>query len=74
MRAPGVMEGEPWDQPLLDRAPRAIATVSANPARAAKLDDRGAIEVGLKADMVQVSVVEDVPVVRAVWRDGRRVA
>ena len=56
--------------------PRAIATVSANPARAVKLDDRGAIAPGLRADLVRVRRTGpgDIPVVRAVWREGRRVA
>jgi alpha-D-ribose 1-methylphosphonate 5-triphosphate diphosphatase len=53
--------------------PQAIATVSLNPARAAGLDDRGVIAPGLRADLVRVSLVEDQPLVRAVWREGRRV-
>jgi alpha-D-ribose 1-methylphosphonate 5-triphosphate diphosphatase len=47
--------------------------VSLNPARAAGLDDRGVIAPGLRADLVRVSLVEDQPLVRAVWREGRRV-
>ncbi len=54
--------------------PDAVATVTATPATMAKLDDRGRIAEGLRADLVQVHVHEGVPVVRAVWRDGRRVA
>jgi alpha-D-ribose 1-methylphosphonate 5-triphosphate diphosphatase len=53
--------------------PRAVAMVSANPAAVAGLDDRGAIAEGRRADLVQVHVHETVPVVRAVWRTGRRV-
>ena len=58
--------------------PEAVAIVSRNPARATGLHDRGAIEPGLRADLVQVRVV-DMPnglrhgVVRAVWREGQRV-
>ena len=58
--------------------PEAVAIVSRNPARATGLDDRGAIEPGLRADLVQVRVV-NMPnglrhgVVRAVWREGNRV-
>ena len=58
--------------------PEAVAIVSRNPARATGLDDRGAIEPGLRADLVQVRVV-NMPnglrhgVVRAVWREGQRV-
>ncbi len=54
--------------------PAAVALVSRNPAEAAGFDDRGAIEVGKRADFVQVRVDGDHPVVRAVWRQGRRVA
>ena len=54
--------------------PQAIATVSLNPAEAAGLTDRGAIEAGRRADLVQVRFDGDVPVVRGVWRQGRRVA
>lgn len=52
--------------------PQAIATVTDNPARAAGLADRGRIQQGLRADLVLVRS-DDVPVVRAVWREGRRV-
>jgi len=52
---------------------QAVATVSLNPARAAGLDDRGEIAPGLRADLVQVRLVGDQPIVRAVWREGRRV-
>jgi alpha-D-ribose 1-methylphosphonate 5-triphosphate diphosphatase len=61
---------EPYGFPL----PKAIATASANPARAGRLADRGRIEAGLRADLIQVRQIDDMPVVRAVWREGRRVA
>ena len=54
--------------------PDAVAMVSRNPADAVGLADRGAIEVGRRADLVRVRVDEHVPVVRTVWREGRRVA
>jgi len=54
--------------------PDAIATVTTAPAEMARLDDRGRIEEGLRADLVQVRLHEGVPMVRAVWREGRRVA
>jgi len=54
--------------------PQAIATVSANPARATGLTDRGALAPDLRADLVRVRLAEGVPVVRQVWRQGRRVA
>ena len=53
--------------------PDAIATVSANPARALGLADRGEIAIGKRADLVQVRMVLGQPVVRAVWREGLRV-
>lgn len=58
--------------------PQAVATVTANPARAVGLHDRGAIALGLRADLVQVRLVEVADgnwhaVVRAVWRQGQRV-
>ncbi len=54
--------------------PQAVAMVSKNPAEAVGLDDRGVIEIGRRADLVRVRVDEHVPVVRTVWREGRRVA
>ena len=51
----------------------AIATVTANPARATGLDDRGRIVPGLRADLVRVRTAQGVPVVREVWRAGERV-
>ncbi|UDL86944.1 alpha-D-ribose 1-methylphosphonate 5-triphosphate diphosphatase [Mesorhizobium sp. PAMC28654] len=54
--------------------PRAVAMVSKNPADAIGLTDRGVIEQGRRADLVRVRVDDHVPVVRTVWRQGRRVA
>jgi alpha-D-ribose 1-methylphosphonate 5-triphosphate diphosphatase len=53
--------------------PQAVATVSLNPARALALEDRGEIAPGLRADLVQVRVVGEQPVIRAVWREGLRI-
>lgn len=63
---------------------RGAKIVSSNPAAATGLTDRGRIAQGLRADLVCVSTheVEDarhhpagtpIPVVRGVWREGRRV-
>jgi alpha-D-ribose 1-methylphosphonate 5-triphosphate diphosphatase len=57
---------------------QAVATVSRMPAMASGLTDRGSIECGLRADLVQIKLVnlfDDVPqaIVRAVWRQGKRV-
>ncbi|PKA43960.1 phosphonate metabolism protein PhnM [Rhizobium sullae] len=54
--------------------PKAIAMVTATPARTVSLNDRGRIETGLRADLVRVFRDEGVPVTRSVWREGRRVA
>lgn len=54
--------------------PRAIGTVSAAPAKAVGLDDRGAIEAGLRADMVRVSLSGGLPVSRATYVRGARVS
>jgi alpha-D-ribose 1-methylphosphonate 5-triphosphate diphosphatase len=59
--------------PAID-LPQAIRTVTAAPAAAVGLNDRGEIAPGKRADLVRVRVSRDVPVVRSVWRGGQRVA
>lgn len=65
--------------------PQGAALVSANPARAAGLEDRGVIATGKRADVLRVQAYEGasteqhpldspMPIVRGVWREGRRVA
>ncbi|WP_346906371.1 alpha-D-ribose 1-methylphosphonate 5-triphosphate diphosphatase [uncultured Roseibium sp.] len=54
--------------------PEAVATVTSTPAKAIGLDDRGTLETAKRADLVQVKLVGNVPIVRGVWREGRRVA
>ncbi|HZG28258.1 MAG TPA: alpha-D-ribose 1-methylphosphonate 5-triphosphate diphosphatase [Ensifer sp.] len=54
--------------------PQALAMVTSTPARTVGLDDRGRIAPGLRADLVRVRRNDGVPVVRGVWRQGRRVA
>jgi len=54
--------------------PEAVAMVSANPADAAGLTDRGRLAPGLRADFLRVSDAGPAPVARAVWRGGERVA
>ena len=58
--------------------PQAVALVSRNPAQSIGLHDRGAIALGLRADLVQVRMTalpdgRQQPIVRAVWRGGVRV-
>jgi alpha-D-ribose 1-methylphosphonate 5-triphosphate diphosphatase len=53
--------------------PAALRTVTLHPARAAGLDDRGEIAPGRRADLIRIRVAHDLPVVREVYRGGRRV-
>jgi alpha-D-ribose 1-methylphosphonate 5-triphosphate diphosphatase len=53
--------------------PEAVALVTDRPAQMARLDDRGRLAVGLRADVVRVREHERLPVVRQVWRAGERV-
>jgi len=65
------------DDEILD-LPHAVSTVSHHAAKATGLHDRGQIAVGLRADLIQVRLV-DLPdgkrhgVVKSVWREGMRV-
>ena len=52
----------------------AIRLVSKAPAEATGLKDRGEIAIGRRADLLRVATHDGEPVVRAVWRQGRRVA
>jgi alpha-D-ribose 1-methylphosphonate 5-triphosphate diphosphatase len=52
----------------------AIRTVTKTPAEAIGLTDRGEIANGKRADLIRVYIAADIPMVRAAWRDGRRVA
>ncbi len=54
--------------------PDAVATVSANIAEMVGLTDRGRIAPGLRGDLVQVHLADRAPIVRQVWRTGKRVA
>jgi len=48
----------------------AVARISANPAAAVGLSDRGAITCGLRADLVRVREIEGVPAVLQTWAVG----
>lgn len=52
---------------------RAIQMVTKRPAEAAGFHDRGEVAIGKRADFVQVRVEDGIPIVRTVWRQGRRV-
>lgn len=53
--------------------PQAMRLVSANPAKAVGLNDRGEIMLGKRADLVRVQIADHIPIIRTVWREGRRV-
>ena len=53
---------------------RAVALVTAGPARAAQMEDRGAIAPGRRADLVRVRTAGGLPVIRGVWVEGARAA
>ena len=60
--------GSVWDD-----LPRAIRTVTQAPAKVTGLTDRGRLEIGLRGDLVCVSLLNDTPIVRGVWSRGRQV-
>jgi alpha-D-ribose 1-methylphosphonate 5-triphosphate diphosphatase len=51
--------------------PEAIRLVTDNPARAARLDDRGSIEVGKRADLIAVGEPGGLPQVTDTWVHGK---
>jgi alpha-D-ribose 1-methylphosphonate 5-triphosphate diphosphatase len=58
--------------------PDAIATVTRHPAQATGLTDRGALEIGLRADLVRMRLHEITgqsshALTRSVWREGCQV-
>lgn len=54
--------------------PEAVRMITKTPAEVAGLADRGEIAPGRRADLVRVGLAGDMPVVKGVWREGRRVA
>jgi len=54
--------------------PTAVGWVTREAADAVGLADRGRLAPGLRADLVRVRLDDGLPVVRGVWRAGRRVA
>ncbi len=58
---------------IWDDLPRAFATVTANPAQAAGLADRGALCPGLRADLIRFRVITGMAVLRETWVKGQRV-
>ena len=58
---------------IWDDLPRAIATVTRNPAQAARLDDRGVLQVGMRGDILRVRQTEAAPLLRGVWSQGTKI-
>lgn len=59
--------------PAIDLA-AAVRTVTKTPAEAVGLNDRGEVAADKRADLIRVHVARGVPMVRATWQCGRRVA
>lgn len=53
--------------------PRAVATVTCNPAQAARLDDRGVLQVGMRGDVLRVRQAGATPLLRGVWSQGQKI-
>ncbi len=58
---------------IWDDLARAVATVTGNPAQAARLDDRGVLHVGKRGDVLRVRQTEAVPLLRGVWSQGQKI-
>ncbi|MEO1795521.1 MAG: alpha-D-ribose 1-methylphosphonate 5-triphosphate diphosphatase [Pseudomonadota bacterium] len=59
---------------LWDDMPRAIATVTQNPAESARLEDRGSLAVGKRGDVLRVRKLRRTPILAGVWSQGRKIA
>jgi alpha-D-ribose 1-methylphosphonate 5-triphosphate diphosphatase len=57
------------DMPL----PEAVALVTLNPAGIVGLQDRGAIQVGKRADLIRVKMAIGMPMIKKAWRYGKSV-
>ncbi|MGV3549374.1 alpha-D-ribose 1-methylphosphonate 5-triphosphate diphosphatase [Rhizobium sp.] len=49
---------------------RAVALATSAPAEMFGLGDRGAIRAGLRADLIRVRIIDGLPTVHTVWRNG----
>lgn len=52
--------------------PKAVNTITRNPARAIGLNDRGELATGLRADLIRVRMSGVMPIVRSAWHKGER--
>jgi alpha-D-ribose 1-methylphosphonate 5-triphosphate diphosphatase len=53
--------------------PEAVRLVTKNPAQAARLDDRGEIAQGKRADLISIATPGGLPQVTDTWSNGKRV-
>ncbi|WP_420010835.1 alpha-D-ribose 1-methylphosphonate 5-triphosphate diphosphatase [Tateyamaria sp.] len=58
---------------IWDNLPRAVATVTRNAARAARLTDRGTLQVGMRGDVLRVGAFDRTPLLRGVWCQGNKI-
>ncbi|WP_299376520.1 alpha-D-ribose 1-methylphosphonate 5-triphosphate diphosphatase [uncultured Tateyamaria sp.] len=58
---------------IWDDLPRAIATVTSNPARAARLTDRGTLAVGMRGDVLRVRRMLGNALLRGTWSQGQKI-
>lgn len=58
---------------MWDDLPRAIATVTSNPAQAVRLEDRGVLQTGLRGDVLRVRNIGQTPLIRGVWSQGNKI-
>ncbi|MEL7211931.1 MAG: alpha-D-ribose 1-methylphosphonate 5-triphosphate diphosphatase [Pseudomonadota bacterium] len=58
---------------IWDDLPRAIATITRNPAKAAHLEDRGVLQVGARGDVLRVRKIAQSPLLRGVWSQGNKI-
>ncbi len=63
-----VQLGELWGD-----LPRGMRTVTARPAQAVGLLDRGAIGLGQRADVIRFAIADGTPILHETWCAGRRV-
>ena len=56
-----------------DDLPRAVATVTSNPAEAAGLSDRGQLRCGMRGDVLRVRQHGKTPLLRGVWSQGHKI-
>ncbi|MBE7567203.1 MULTISPECIES: alpha-D-ribose 1-methylphosphonate 5-triphosphate diphosphatase [Acidithiobacillus] len=58
----------------LIKLPEAVQMVSLAPARMLGLEDRGALQIGMRGDLLRVRDFDNHPLLRAAWKAGERIA